>query len=119
MSDKTNHDAAQYWRNATPSFESGVIAEPLLVFGGHHSHIDPKTGLSLYGPYTVSDQEHPPLSSLTLGFVGPSVLLAAAKNWIRLPQHSRILTAPSEFLKSLKFMRQGYATCLNVSRNQT
>jgi hypothetical protein len=82
MSDNINRDAAQYWQNATPSFESGVIAEPLLVFGGHRSHIDPKTGLSLYGPYTVSDQEHPPLSSLTVGFVGPSNMLAAAKNWI-------------------------------------
>jgi len=82
MIDKADIDATRYWQNATPSFESGVIAEPLLIFGGHRSHIDPKTGLSLYGPYTISDQEHPPLSSLTLGFVGPPLLLAAAKNWV-------------------------------------
>lgn len=82
MSSKTNQDAAEYWQSAVPSFESGIIAEPLLLFGGHRSHIDPKTGLSLYGPYTVSDQEHPPISSLTIGFVGPSSLLTAAKGWV-------------------------------------
>jgi hypothetical protein len=82
MSNKSDIDAAQYWQNATASFESGVIAEPLLLFGGHRSHIDPKTGLSLYGPYTVSDQEHPPLTSITVGFVGPSALLSAATNWV-------------------------------------
>ena len=98
MSDKTNHDAAEYWQSATPSFESGVIAEPLLVFGGHRSHIDPKTGLSLYGPYTVSDQEHPPLSSLTVGFVGPSVLLAAAKNWMADCQRSVFNDGSQPFL---------------------
>ena len=77
-----NEDAALYLQSATPSFESGVIAEPLLVFGGHRGHIDPKTGLSLYGPYTVDDQENPPLSSLTLGFVGPHLLLSTARNWV-------------------------------------
>jgi hypothetical protein len=74
-------DALQYWQSATPSFESGVIAEPLLVFGGHRSHIDPKMGLSLYGPYTISDQENPPLTSVIVGFVGPASLLTSAKNW--------------------------------------
>jgi len=41
-----------------PAFESGVISEPLLSFGGHHEHIDPKTGLSLYGPYTAISQKN-------------------------------------------------------------
>jgi hypothetical protein len=82
MKDKRDIEVTEYWQTATPSFEAGVIAEPLLLFGGHRSHIDPKTGLSLYGPYTVSDQERPPLTSITVGFVGPSTLLTAARDWI-------------------------------------
>lgn len=82
MKNKSEIEVSEYWQSATPSFESGVIAEPLLLFGGHRSHIDPKTGLSLYGPYTISDQERPPLTSITVGFVGPSTLLSAASNWL-------------------------------------
>jgi hypothetical protein len=29
---------------ALPNFEAGVLSEPLLLFGGHQTHIDPKTG---------------------------------------------------------------------------
>lgn len=36
-----------------PSFESGVLAEPLLAFGGQHKHPSQKTGLGLYGPYSL------------------------------------------------------------------
>lgn len=82
MKNRRDNGISEYWQTAAPSFEAGVIAEPLLLFGGHRSHIDPKTGLSLYGPYTVSDLEHPPLTSITLGFVGPSTLLFAAGEWI-------------------------------------
>ena len=82
MNNKTDITPSDYLQTATPSFEAGVIAEPLLLFGGHRSHIDPKTGLSLYGPYTVSDQERPPVTSIIVGFVGPATLLAGASNWI-------------------------------------
>lgn len=69
-----------------PNFEAGVLSEPLLIFGGHHHHIDPKTGLALYGPYTLADQSQPPISSVTVGLVGPSALLSAAKQWIESAQ---------------------------------
>lgn len=82
MKSKGEIEISEYWQTANTSFEAGVIAEPLLLFGGHRSHIDPKIGLSLYGPYTVSDQERPPLTSITVGFVGPSTLLPAATNWV-------------------------------------
>lgn len=98
MRNKDREEAVEYWQNATPSFESGIIAEPLLVFGGHRSHIDPKTGLSLYGPYTVSDQEHPPITSLTIGFVGPAALLSAAKNWLASCQHAVLNDGSQPFL---------------------
>ncbi len=98
MKDKGDIEGSGYWQTATPSFEAGVIAEPLLLFGGHRSHIDPKTGLSLYGPYTVSDQERPPLTSITLGFVGPSTLLSAASNWIAKCQSAVLNDGSQPFL---------------------
>ncbi len=42
-----------------PRLTCGVLPEPHLVFGGGHRHIDPKTGLALYGPYSLADQDAP------------------------------------------------------------
>jgi hypothetical protein len=98
MKNKSDINPAEYWQTAMPSFEAGVIAEPLLLFGGHRSHIDPKMGLSLYGPYTVSDQENPPLTSITVGFVGPATLLSAASNWIAQCQSTVLNDGTQPFL---------------------
>jgi hypothetical protein len=67
----------------TADYESGVIAEPLLAFGGGHRHIDPKTGLGLYGPYSPTGQRRPPLSSITVGIVGPASMIADAERWLQ------------------------------------
>lgn len=74
-------------RIETPNFEAGVLDEPLLAFGGHHHHIDPKTGLALYGPYTVQEQERPPLSTITVGIVGSPKLVFQVKEWLNVSQH--------------------------------
>lgn len=65
-----------------PSFDSGIIEEPLLLFGGRKEHVDPKTGLSLFGPYTPSGQSRPTLSSITVGIVGPGSMVADAQQWL-------------------------------------
>lgn len=67
----------------SPDFESGVIVEPLLEFGGHHKHVDPKTGLGLYGPYSVAMQQRPPLRSVSVGIVGPAAMTADAEQWLQ------------------------------------
>ena len=67
----------------TADYESGVIAEPLLAFGGGHRHIDPKTGLGLYGPYSPTGQRRPPLSSITVGIIGPAAMIADAERWLQ------------------------------------
>lgn len=64
-------------------FQSGMIAEPLLAFGGGHAHVDPKTGLALYGPYTISGQVRPSLSSIIVGAVGPSNMVADTIRWLQ------------------------------------
>ncbi len=70
-----------------PSFESGVLSEPLLVFGGQHQHVDPKTGLALYGPYSLTGQNKPPITSIILGIVGPPFMMANAEQWLKTCQH--------------------------------
>ena len=65
-----------------PNFESGSIAEPLLSFGGQHKHVDPKTGLSLYGPYSLVGQTSPTLRSAVIGIVGPASMIADAEAWL-------------------------------------
>ena len=65
-----------------PDFDSGFISEPILAFGGGHKHVDPKTGLALYGPYSLMGQTRAPLRSITVGVVGPSSMIADAEAWL-------------------------------------
>lgn len=66
----------------SPFFDSGVLAEPLLAFGGQHRHPDQKTGLGLYGPYTLPAATEPPISTVTVGIVGPPGMMADAEQWL-------------------------------------
>ena len=66
-----------------PSFEAGIFDEPNLTFGGHHQHIDPKTGLALYGPYSVGRDDQMPLRSITVAVVGTPDLVFRMNNWLR------------------------------------
>src|SRR3972149_7962023 len=83
---KTKHQESSR-KYCSPAFESGVLSEPLLVFGGQHQHIDPKTGLALYGPYSLVGQNKSPITSIILGTVGPSAMLADAEQWLKACQN--------------------------------
>ena len=65
-----------------PNFESGLISEPLLAFGGQQRHVDPKTGLALYGPYSLVGQTVPMLKNIIVGIVGPPAMIADAEAWL-------------------------------------
>src|SRR5688500_11143415 len=69
-------------RPLSPNFDSGMLPEPLIAFGGRHSHVDPKTGLSLYGPYSLIGQNRPELTSIIIGMVGPPGMVADAEQWL-------------------------------------
>ena len=62
---------------------SWVISEPLLFFGQQHRHVDPKTGLALYGPYSPTGQRGPTLKSIIVGIVGPPSMIADAEHWLQ------------------------------------
>ncbi|MCC6588152.1 MAG: hypothetical protein IT168_15780 [Bryobacterales bacterium] len=66
-----------------PNFDSGMISEPMLAFGGKHFHVDPKTGLALYGPYSLAGHTGPTLSAIKIGIVGPASMIADAEAWLQ------------------------------------
>src|SRR5688572_18686550 len=66
----------------SPTLDCGLIPEPRILFGGRHEHVDPKTGLSLYGPYSGPDQPRPPLRSINIGMVGPAAMLDDAEHFL-------------------------------------
>lgn len=67
----------------TPNFDSGILAEPMLAFGGGHRHVDPKVGIGLYGPYTLAGQDQPSLSNIIIGMVGTNTTIANTEQWIK------------------------------------
>lgn len=83
---------------AEPHFEAGVLEEPLLLFGGWHRHADPKTGLALYGPYSGTDQERPPVSSITVAVVSTAALASDIRNWLVRCQHQVLNDGTQPFL---------------------
>src|SRR5256885_12627170 len=68
---------------SAPSFAAGVLAEPVLSFGAGQEHIDPKVGLSLYGPFCPPELPRPALTSMTVGMIGPPAMLADTQQWVQ------------------------------------
>jgi hypothetical protein len=66
----------------SPNFDSDVFPEPLLAFGGQHTHVDPKTSLGLYGHYSLSGQKVPVLTSIIVGIVGPPSMVGDVEQWL-------------------------------------
>lgn len=57
-----------------------VLAEPELEFGGASRHIDPRFGISTFGPSDLDTPERP--KAMRLGLVGPDPDLEALKAWL-------------------------------------
>src|SRR5690349_9800744 len=64
------------------SFDGGVLPEPLLLFGSHRLHVDPKSGLAAYGPYSPADEPLPDGRTITVGIVGPAQMVGDAERWL-------------------------------------
>jgi hypothetical protein len=65
------------------SFKAWFQEEPGLIFGRDNICVDPKTGLSLYGPYYLSDQEFPTPLEIRIGIVGSGETISLAKKFIK------------------------------------
>ena len=57
-------------QKATPEFSSFYVEEPRLVFGGGQTAVDPKVGISSFGPIGT-DPSSP--KNISLGVIGRAV----------------------------------------------
>jgi hypothetical protein len=57
------------------------LNEPLLVFGGEGLHVDPKSGISRYGPRSLGTARHP--ERVRVGMIGTGETIANAQDWLR------------------------------------
>lgn len=56
------------------------LTEPELAFGRHVTHIDPKIGIPVGGPWSRTEPNHPAV--LTSGFIGTAETIARARAWL-------------------------------------
>jgi hypothetical protein len=64
------------------SFRAWYQEEPILLFGNSNPCIDPKTGLSIYGPYHLPDQDFPTPLEIKIGIVGSGETVSLTKRFI-------------------------------------
>lgn len=62
-------------------FQSWYIDEPLLIFGNGQTHIDPKIGLTLYGPLKVDAGKASP-TSIKVGIIGTGETITLANRFL-------------------------------------
>ncbi|MEM0117216.1 MAG: hypothetical protein QXV32_02110 [Conexivisphaerales archaeon] len=63
--------------------KSWHIEEPKLLFGDGQSHVDQKSGLLLFGPYTPGAEEKSAPSSIRLGIIGTGQTIELARRWLQ------------------------------------
>lgn len=63
-------------------FSSWHIQEPSLIFGDVKTHIDPKLGLTLYGPLRTSDGKSASPLSINVGIIGTGKTVGLAKQFL-------------------------------------
>jgi len=56
------------------------LTEPLLEFGDAQLHVDPKSGISRYGPRSRGRGEHP--REVQVGLIGTAETIQTARNWL-------------------------------------
>jgi hypothetical protein len=63
------------------SITAEYFAEPLLEFAGGRHHVDPKSGISRFGPKSFQPAlRHP--ATVRVGFIGTAETIEKAHNWI-------------------------------------
>ena len=64
-----------------PSLYCDYLEEPRLKFAGGRLHVDPKMGISVFGPRTLDNQSRHP-EKVKVAFVGSGESIASAMKWI-------------------------------------
>lgn len=63
-----------------PIVRAEWIPEPELIFGGAHTDVNPKIGLTMWGPRSHDTARHP--AGLRVGFVGPADAIANIERYL-------------------------------------
>jgi hypothetical protein len=61
---------------------SWLVKEPNLIFGDGRKHVDPKTGLTAFGPLVIGDITSPIVSTIKLGIIGDRETIGLCERWI-------------------------------------
>lgn len=64
-----------------PTLSAEYVPEPLLEFADGRQHVDPKTGISRFGPKSWNPGSRHP-SNIRIGFIGTAQTIAKAGAWI-------------------------------------
>lgn len=64
-----------------PAIRGQYLGEPKLVFADAREHVDPKLGISRFGPKSYSPRRKHP-STIKLGFIGTADSIATTKDWL-------------------------------------
>jgi hypothetical protein len=59
--------------------QAGWVDEPALLFADDHEHVDPKTGIPLYGPRSLGTHRHK--QEVHVGFIGTSESVDLARRY--------------------------------------
>jgi hypothetical protein len=65
-----------------PIIKCQYFEEPLLQFADGREHIDPKIGISRYGPKSFSPKRKHP-DTVRIGFIGSADTIDTAKSWLK------------------------------------
>ena len=68
--------------NSRKIFSSWHVPEPSLIFGDGKTHIDPKLGLTLYGPLQTSEGKPPSPLSINVGVIGTGKTVGLTKQFL-------------------------------------
>jgi len=64
-----------------PVIRCQYLGEPDLEFADGRLHVDPKLGISRFGPKSYSPRKHHP-SNIRVGFIGSGETIAATRDWM-------------------------------------
>jgi hypothetical protein len=60
--------------------QAEYLPEPFLAFADSGLHVDPKSGIDRYGPYSFGSPQHP--KNVRIGIVGSAELINTARSWL-------------------------------------
>jgi len=68
--------------SSSKQFQSWYLPEPLLIFGDGKTHVDPKLGLTIYGPLKTTNSQHSSPMSIGVGVIGTGETISLANRYV-------------------------------------